>query len=107
MRKAEQKAINKEIRDYVAKLNTEITEIRKIGKLRTCNAVVYETSHFYILRSYSTTVACIDKENDVLVDFLRAVYGYTATSAQHIAKFSDDYSKLKNGCSTVLRYYDV
>lgn len=61
-------------------------------RLRTCSAWVYETEHFYILRSYNTFyVAIIRKENAQCYDLLRYVYGYTSTSAQHIAKFCSDY----------------
>lgn len=64
---------------------------RFVGKLRNCSAWVWETEHFYILQSYATMVAAIDKESNTMFDFLRYVYGYTATSAQHIAKFAIDY----------------
>ena len=60
-------------------------------KLRSCQAYVMETKNFYILRSYETIVACIRKDCLQSYDFLRMVYGYTATSAQHIAKFFRDY----------------
>lgn len=73
-------------------------------KLRTCQACVIETEHFYILRSYRTFVAVIDKENDVLYDVLRFVYGYTSTSAQHISKFEKDYCKGKWSCADRLTY---
>ena len=36
-------------------------------------------------------IAAIDKEYGGMFDFLRYAYGYTATSAQHIAKFAADY----------------
>ena len=62
-----------------------------VGRLRKCSATVWETNHWYLLRSYRTFVAAIDKETGILYDFLRYVYGYTATSAQHIAKFANDY----------------
>ena len=61
-------------------------------RLRTCTAWVYETTHFYILRSYlSFFVAIIRKDNRQCYDLLRYVHGYTSTSAQHIAKFCSDY----------------
>lgn len=64
-------------------------------RLRKCNAVVYafetETGRVYVLKSYYTLVAMID-EAGVCYDFLRYVYGYTATSAQHISKFFKDYA---------------
>lgn len=46
--------------------------------------------------------ALYDKSADTLYDVLRGVYGYTATSAQHIAKF-------RNICNPahVLTYREV
>lgn len=61
-------------------------------KLRSCSAVVYETTEYYILQSYNTPVAVIVKSSQTLIDMLRHVYGYTSTSAQHIAKFRHDYT---------------
>lgn len=60
-------------------------------RLRYCSAEVAETENYYLLRSYNTIVAVIDKRTNELFDALRLVYGYTATSAQHITKFSHDY----------------
>lgn len=62
-----------------------------ICRLRKCNATVWETERWYLLQSYATFVAAIDKQTGIMYDFLRYVYGYTATSAQHIAKFATDY----------------
>lgn len=63
--------------------------------LRSCKAKVYayctEMGRVYVLKSYNTLVAMID-ECGVCYDFLRYVYGYTATSAQHISKFFKDYA---------------
>ena len=61
------------------------------GKLRSCSADVWRTYGYYVLRSYTTIIACVDNEG-VCYDFLRKVYGYTATSALHIAKFRNDYA---------------
>lgn len=49
-----------------------------------CGYIVWGSYVFLV--SYSTLVAYIDSDG-VLVDILRLVYGYTATSAKHIAKF--------------------
>lgn len=68
-------------------------------RLRTCNAEVYESRNYYILKSYNTIIACIDKNNDILVDALRTEYGYTSTSSQHISKFEKDYCKGKWNCA--------
>lgn len=62
-------------------------------RLRTCKACVFDIGNYYVLQSYATLVACIDKRTDTLYDMLRKVYGYTSTSSQHIAKFSHDYTK--------------
>ena len=64
-------------------------------RLRTCQATVYayenEKGRVYILKSYNTIVAAIGASGRCY-DFLRYVYGYTATSAQHISKFFKDYA---------------
>ena len=60
-------------------------------RLRTCQAYVIETTNFIVLKSYYTVVAFIDKRTNTMYDVLRTVYGYTATSAKHIAKFRHDY----------------
>ena len=61
------------------------------NRLRTCTAWVFETEHYWILKSYNTIVAVTSKDTGLCYDVLRIVYGYTATSAQHIAKFAHDY----------------
>lgn len=73
------------------------------GRLRTCQARVYESDNYIILVSYKTIVAFIDKNEEMFIDILRWTYVYTATSAQHIAKFFNDYGR---GC-TRYRYYDI
>lgn len=61
-------------------------------KLRTCQAIVYETDNFYILQSFETLVAIIDKRDNVTIDMLRHVYHFTQRSAGQIAKFVHDYT---------------
>ena len=61
------------------------------SRLRTCSAQVYETENYWILKSYNTIIAITSKDTGICYDVLRIVYGYTATSAQHIAKFTHDY----------------
>lgn len=73
-----------------------------MARLRSCQAWVIETQNYCFLESYNTVVAFIDKKDDVLYDVLRLVYGYTSTSAQHIAKFSSDYSR--SWASETVRY---
>ena len=62
---------------------------------------------YYVLCSYCTIGAIIDTRTDTLYDFLRYVYGYTATSAQHSAKFDKDYGRGKWGCTNRLTYRDI
>ena len=71
-------------------------------QLRSCQARVYETEQFYILKSYNTFIAAIDKFTKCGYDVLRHEYCYTATSAQHISKFLHDY-----GAENYRRYYPV
>lgn len=66
-----------------------------VTRLRSCTAYVYNTPDYFVLRSYNTFVACINKHTGIGYDQLRVVYGYTATSAQHIRKFFTDYNANK------------
>lgn len=97
MTKKEQIADNAIVEQYIDELNAEISlsGLSYVSRLRTCNAHVYETPHFTVLRSYNTIVAAVyhrtTSSAPVFIDFLRLVYGYTSTSAQHIAKFKYDY----------------
>ena len=59
---------------------------------RSCKAEVFVNSRYTYLKSYNTIVAFIDHKCGVACDVLRLVYGYTATSAQHISKFFNDYA---------------
>lgn len=106
MKMSEQAIINDDVIQHFhyAYVDMQYGRTHSIKRLRTCEAWVYETDHFYLLKSYNTFVACIDKMNNTLYDALRYVYGYTATSAQHIAKFVNDYQDYwRNG--ERLRYY--
>lgn len=93
MKLSAQRQINADVKEaYTDLLHCIDTHgSRKIGRLRTCNAVVYETYGYTYLESYGTKIACIGHDDNICYDFLRLVYGYTATSAQHINKFMRDY----------------
>ena len=58
---------------------------------RHCKATVGWIGKYIYLRSYDTVVAFINSVTGEGYDILRTEYGYTATSAQHIAKFFNDY----------------
>lgn len=58
-------------------------------KLYYCNAEIWEYKGFIALVSYGTPIAVYAPDNATIYDCLRIVYGYTATSAKHISKFSN------------------
>ena len=93
MSKTKQLIINGRVEDAIAIFNDrpESDKMVLVGRLRSCSATVWETNDFYVLKSYSTIIALIDKGSDYCYDFLRWAYGYTSTSAQHICKFCSDY----------------
>ena len=92
MKRTEQNIINIEVKSQLENVTYDYEHnSHKVGQLRSCSAEVYESETAYYLKSYNTMIAWIDKESSTLYDALRYVYGYTATSAQHIAKFATDY----------------
>lgn len=103
MKKAEQALINDDVISVYNDLTSAIDKygMQRIGRLRSCSAEVFRTFGYYVLVSYNTVVAAIDNDN-YLYDFLRYVYGYTSTSAQHIAKFRSDYG---GRFCHIIRYY--
>lgn len=107
--KKEQIESNKEVLTAVDRYNEEVkgTILHDGTRLRTCQAYVYETPSFYVLRSYNTVVAIIDKSSDICYDFLRGVYGYTNTSAHHISKFDKDYGRGTYGCKERVTYREI
>ena len=114
MKKSEQLAINEQVLTLVNDFNKTNNYTGNFKRLRSCSAEVApvidaETGEliYYVLRSYRTIVAAIDVRTDTLYDFLRYVYGYTATSAQHIAKFDKDYGRGKWGCTNRVTYRDI
>lgn len=89
MRKQEQININNECMKAIEQFNaySDSNESRNKKRLDYCTAYTMENDRYYVLQSYNTIVAFIDKENGIMYDVLRYVYGYTATSGKHIAKF--------------------
>lgn len=69
-------------------------------RLLSCSAETFEIFEgdevrYTVLKSYNTIIAYYDHDGKAFVDVLRAVYGYTATSAQHIAKFKKQFDVIK------------
>lgn len=79
------------VEKFIADMANRNLEVKEFKRLRTCSAEVGITEDFYLLWSYRTNIAVIDRKTGILYDYLRKVYGYTATSAQHISKFGRDY----------------
>lgn len=103
MRKSEQKEINEICLNAIEVFNKkESTGFVDFKRLRTCSARVRIDDNYYVLISYNTVVAFIDRSTGTMYDVLRYVYGYTSTSAQHIAKFRDDY-----GAKYIFTYREV
>ena len=105
MKKNEQIEINiyveNTLNDISALMRTNDTPI-KWNRLYHCNAdYTILKGGWFVLRSYSTIVAAYNVYKDEMFDFLRLVYGYTATSAQHIAKFRR-FLLIANRSSTIL-----
>ena len=116
MKKSEQLAINEQVLEFLESYrnNERHCTYEPSRPLRSCSARVNEITDsetgellYAVLTSYNTVIAIIDYSTDTLYDFLRYVYGYTATSAQHIAKFSQDYGMGKWGCTNRLTYREV
>ena len=106
MKKEEQRIINDSIlREWEKAIQELKCSEYTINRLRSCSAEDLTTEHYHFLKSYNTIIAFIDKNTDTCYDVLRYVYGYTATSGQHITKFRHDYGYGKWGCTSELRYY--
>jgi hypothetical protein len=101
MKKAEQKAINRTVESAMDEFFSNFVTERSVrdftlengAKLRNCNARVGRFAKGFVLVSYKTIVAIIDN-NGICYDFLRKVYGYTASSAKQINKFCTDYNAI-------------
>lgn len=116
MKKNEQLEVNAYIENIVndikALISTSDTPIMWV-QLYHCSAETGAVGDWILLRSYSSIVAAYNFETDELFDFLRLVYGYTATSAKHIAKFHKFIRSVtgnydRNGCyGARYRWYQV
>lgn len=100
MKKQEQLSINSKIylvmdKCYEVFCNTTEDKMPPKVRLNHCHAWTQDFEEFIILWSYNNPVAVYEKSTETLYekstealyDMLRGVYAYTATSAQHIAKF--------------------
>ena len=99
MKKSEQFEQNNTVVAMLESLNRRSFYTVDNKQIRCCSAnVVVEMDNLTgecipFLYSYGTCIAAI--VDGVCYDFLRYVYGYTSTSAHHIAKFCCDYHATK------------
>nr|DAO44900.1 MAG TPA: hypothetical protein [Caudoviricetes sp.] len=91
MKKFEQLKINYEVRLALRELGADGECIANKVRLKRCKAYIEETRHYYVLISYNTMVAFIDKRTGICYDVLRLVHNYSITSSRHIAKFCKVY----------------
>ena len=91
MTRREQLIINDYCERELTCVAAELGKVLSVRRLHKCQAYVYETTSYYLLKSYATFVAFIRKSDCECFDILCNVYGYSATSAKHIAKFKNDY----------------
>ena len=91
MTRQEQLIINDYCEREISIVSAELGKVLSVRRLHKCQAYVYETASYYLLMSYATYVAFIRKSDLECFDILRNLYGYSASSARHIAKFKRDY----------------
>lgn len=91
MTKLEQTLINNGVQQFLDDNMESLLLTRCTDRIDYCQAWQGEMHDIVVLQSYQTKVAAYDINNNVFYDFLRWAYGYTATSAKHIAKFRHKY----------------
>lgn len=93
MTRKEQEIINEWVTQNYEKAVAEFDKLNMMWRRLYTRSAYYAVGDNYIyLMSYCTVIAVIDCHTKECFDFLRMVYGYTATSAQHIAKFCKLYN---------------
>lgn len=102
MKKSAQIAINNSVISAYETWLFSREPVISVRRLNYCNAHILETANYYVLRSYETDIAIIDKRTNVMYEFLRYVYAYTSISHQHIQKFERFYEP-----SARFTYYPV
>lgn len=108
MKKTEQIEVNIYVENIVNDVNALLrTSSVPWHRLYNCNAEWGQVGAWVLLRSYWTIVAAYNIDTDELFDFLRLVYGYTATSAQHITKFRNYWRSVTGHGCTMYRWYAV
>ena len=104
MTKLQQEIINKSVQMFLDNNMNALMLTRCVDRIDYCQAWQGKMHGIIVLQSYQTKVAAYDINNNVFYDFLRWSYGYTATSAKHIAKFRHKYC---DSSTVVLTYRKV
>ena len=111
MKKNEQIEVNTYVENIVNDINAlmRTTETPIMWRqLYSCSADTgIVKGNWILLKSYSTIIAAYNADTDELFDFLRLVYCYTATSAQHIAKFRNYCRSVTGHDCSMYRWYAV
>ena len=111
MKKQEQIKVNTYVENIVNDINALTRTLERPiiwQQLYRCSAdTCIVNGNWILLKSYSTIVAAYNAYTGELFDFLRLVYGYTATSAQHIAKFRNYCRSVTGHDCTIYRWYAV
>lgn len=106
MKRAEKETMNNQFKKVWDKIH--YVAHGDVYRLNYCSAWYFRATDMYsydeyiVLQSYNTVVAIYNVTDNVLYDGLRYVYGYTATSAQHISKF---YNYIRENFRPDVRLY--
>lgn len=76
-------------------------------RLYKCKANIVWGYGTLILYSYGTPIVAVDIQSKVCYECLRPIYGYTATSNQHIAKFKKYLKEKSPALYDELTFYSV
>lgn len=87
-RRQMQSVDNNLVEQFYSNLDVPSEDITGSKQLYKCQARMYFTDYVVLLKSYNTFVAAFDINENTVYDFSRYVYGYTATTAQHVRKFA-------------------
>ena len=93
-------------RDIERILHYAFNHGKRVCKLYYCNAEIWECTGMLVLVSYVTPVALFTADDGKLYDCLRVVYGYTATSSQHISKLKKWLSENNYNVEYAVRFTD-
>ena len=100
-KKIAQEAINNEVKLALSKYQDEISEAYSMNnwkQLYNCNATTIQTENLYILKSYNTIIAFIERSSNIAFYFIDIVYSgkERTTSRQHFSKFIKQYECMKS-----------